>query len=175
MARQFFDSNNVKNLETTQGGLRGLATAFQNNTPAAFADDISKLDGVSRAGLPLIGNGTDGAVVNTVAGRGTLTVQAGYESVGDAARVMIGFSDADAALAYNHIPANIDATRLAGLNLSPEVTAAITELSEFKGVAAQTLQAAEVAETAGEAAKIAEHWGRKRQGIFVNLTLFLLV
>lgn len=156
-ARQFFDSKNIHSVETTQDGLRGLTTAFQNNTPDVFARQIGELDGVSRAGIPLAGNGTDNVVANTVAGRGTITVQAGYSSVGDAARAMVGFSDAEAALAYNHIPGNIDATRLADLNLTPEVTAAITELSEFKGVAAQTLQAAETAEAAGDAAKVAEH------------------
>lgn len=134
-ARQFFDSKNIHGLDAVDGGLHGLSRSFQNNTPDVFLRQISDLTGVSKPGIPLIGNGPQRIVSAMKQGDITIATQVGYNSVGDAARAMIGFSDASTALAFDRIPADLDAARLVDLNLSPDVTRAITELSEFKSVA----------------------------------------
>ena len=128
VAEQFFHTARPQGVEVVDGGYKAVVTSFQNNPPAAFPN--AKLRAV-----PVSGAEAADVVSNFEKGQLTFRTQAGYTSLADAARQFIGFKDAQTALAFEHMPADIDAVRLLDLNLDPQVAKAVQDLSLAKGYA----------------------------------------
>jgi len=128
VAEQFFHAARPPGVEPLEGGYKAVVTAFQNNPPAAFPHAKAQT-------IPVSGAEPTQVVRNFENGQLAFRTQPGYSSLADAARQFIGFKDAQTALAFEHMPSDINAARLLDLNLDPQVAKAVQDLSLAKGYA----------------------------------------
>lgn len=118
LAEQFFELNRPANAVITEGGYDALVRAYQS---------AHSVQGPAVAS-------TKGQLIAALQdGRVTGAANVPYESVDDAARILVGFSR-EQGQAFDLVPANLTAEALSHID-DPKVASALLDLSQIKGYA----------------------------------------